>query len=166
MVDRGLLHVRKLHSRRWDYFLTPEGITEKARLTYEFLDFSMQFYHEARKLSSLVCRQLAENGSKKVAFVGAGDLAEIVYLGVQEWGLKLTEVFDENNKVKFIGHLIKPLNNIPQSEADAIIVCLYDTSQPMRENYLPENVTPQENMYWIFQAKNGNAGTPTRKEAT
>jgi hypothetical protein len=33
MVDKGLLHVTKHHSRRWDYFLTPSGIAEKARIT-------------------------------------------------------------------------------------------------------------------------------------
>ena len=33
MVDKGLLHVTKHHSRRWDYFLTPTGIAEKARIT-------------------------------------------------------------------------------------------------------------------------------------
>ena len=32
MVKKGLLHVTKHHARRWDYFLTPSGITEKARI--------------------------------------------------------------------------------------------------------------------------------------
>ena len=66
MVNRGLLHVKKLHSRRWDYFLTPHGIAEKARLTYEFLDFSMHFYRDARKQSSSICRQLADAGDNPV----------------------------------------------------------------------------------------------------
>ena len=38
MVQKGLFNVKKLNSRRWDYYLTPQGISEKARLTYEFLD--------------------------------------------------------------------------------------------------------------------------------
>ena len=89
MVARGLLHVKKEHTRRWDYFLTPQGLAEKTRLTYEFLEFSMQFYREARRRSAQLCRDLSESGVKRVAFVGAGELAEIVYLGVVEWKLRL-----------------------------------------------------------------------------
>src|ERR1051325_9141332 len=62
MVAKGLLHVKKEHSRRWDYFLTPRGLAEKARLTYEFLDFSLQFYREARRRSAQLCRDMAECG--------------------------------------------------------------------------------------------------------
>jgi len=90
MMARGLLHVKKEHARRWDYFLTPHGLAEKTRLTYEFLDFSLQFYREARRRSAQLCRDLSESGVKRVAFLGAGEMAEIVYLGVVEWGFKLS----------------------------------------------------------------------------
>ncbi len=150
MVDRGLLHVKKLHSRRWDYFLTPKGITEKARLTYEFLDFSMTFYQEARKASSLVCRQLAESGIKTVAFIGAGDLAEIVYLGVKEWGLELIEVYDGDCSTEFLGHPILPSKELLTSKAAAIVVCIYDSTSPMGLNYLPDDIPKTKNMYWVF----------------
>ena len=150
MVNRGLLHVKKFHSRRWDYFLTPHGISEKARLTYEFLDFSMHFYQDARKQSSSVCRKLALEGKKTIAFIGAGDLAEIVYLGVKEWGLELTEVYDGNIK-EFLGHPVRARTELSKSKADAIIVCLYDRDNPMTRNYIPEDVAKTNNMYWVFE---------------
>lgn len=149
MVERGLLHVKRLHSRRWDYFLTPKGITEKARLTYEFLNFSMQFYSEARKHSSQVCRDISEEKLKNVAFLGAGELAEITYLGVKEWNLELIEVYDDSRR-NLLGHKIKPLEEVINSRADAIIVCLYESNMPMSEKYLPENITSDKRMRWIF----------------
>lgn len=154
MVDRGFLHVKKFHSRRWDYFLTPHGIAEKARLTYEFLEFSMQFYHEARKLSSQICRNLAKSGKKTVAFLGTGDLAEIVYLGVKEWNLELVEVYNENTKTAFLGHQVLPGKELRKSNADAIIICLYDKSKPMTKNYLPPEIPKLKNMYWVFENNN------------
>lgn len=149
MVARGSLHVRKLHARRWDYFLTPKGIAEKARLTYEFLDFSMQFYHEARRQSSRVCRDLAESKRRTVAFLGAGDLAEIVYLGVKEWTLELAEVYDDTRK-EFLGQPVRPLAKLAASQADAIIVCLYDPTLPMQRNYLPPGIASRDNFRWVF----------------
>ncbi|HOK05345.1 MAG TPA: hypothetical protein P5270_01310 [Victivallales bacterium] len=150
MVERGLLHVNKLHSRRWDYFITPHGLAEKARLTYEFLNFSMHFYKEARKESSKICRILSEEGKRKVAFLGTNDLAEIAFLGVKEWNLKLVEVFDEENNKSFLGHKVLPIEAIPNSISDAIIVCLYEKKNPLLTNYLPDNIQKLPKMIWIF----------------
>jgi len=150
MVVKGFLHVKKVHSRRWDYFLTPKGVSEKIRLTYEFLDFSMRFYQEARKASSRVCRGFAENKKQRIAFLGAGELAEIAYLGVKEWDLELIEIFDEKPDTQFLGHHVVPLKKLPESKADVILVCVYDKNSPMDNNYLPENIVRKDNMHWIF----------------
>jgi predicted transcriptional regulator len=149
MVNRGLLHVSKVHSRRWDYFLTPQGIAEKARLTYEFVHFSMQFYQEARKQSSQVCRDIAEHGHKTVAFIGAGELAEIAYLGVKEWNLELIEVYSDSSD-KFMGRETLPYEMIVPTKADVIIVALYNRKQPMTPQYLPPEITKLDKMVWIF----------------
>ena len=168
MVDRGLLHVKKVHSRRWDYFLTSGGISEKARLTYEFLDFSMNFYRKARKASSAVCKTLAESGAANIAFLGAGDLAEIVYLGVKEWNLNLVEVFGDDAS-EFLGHPVLPIRRLPESKADAILVCLYDKSAPMSEHYLPKGVDRMDSMRWVFgessATKPCDAATSTASES-
>jgi len=151
MVAKGLLHVKKEHARRWDYFLTPRGIAEKARLTYEFLDFSMQFYREARRRSAQLCRDLAEHGCKRVAFLGAGEMAEIVYLGVVEWGLDLVEVFDQQkNGEKFMGKPVRPWSQVTSANCEKLVICLYDKSHPMTANFLPEGVKRDKKMVWVF----------------
>ena len=149
MVSKGLLHVKKLHSRRWDYFLTPKGLAEKARITREFLSFSKYFYHEARKASSMLCRKLQEQGVRRVALIGSGDLAEIVYLGVKEWGLELIEVFD-NRPSEFFGIQAKPFAATKSSEADALIICVYDENFPMVGPKLPNEVRKSDKAYWLF----------------
>jgi predicted transcriptional regulator len=165
MVDKGLFHVKKHHARRWDYFLTPKGIAEKARLTYEFLDFSMHFYREARKRSSQLCKDLAGEGIKKIAFIGAGDLAEIVYLGVKEWNLELIRVYADTEKENFMGVKIQsyPDFNIQHSTFNIqhFIVCLYDKDNPTKKNkFIPEEIIKnrnhkteiinQMNFHWVF----------------
>ena len=149
MVERGLFHIKKYHARRWDYFLTPKGIAEKIRLTREFVEFSMQFYQEARKASSQVCRDIAESKKKTVAFVGAGELAEIAYLGVKEWNLDLVDIYDEASDV-FLGFKVKKLDELGGAAAAALIICLYDKSMPMSKSYLPPKLKKKNNMHWIF----------------
>ncbi len=152
MVERGLFHVKKINSRRWDYYLTPKGVAEKARLTYEFLQFSMHFYQEARKKSSQLCKDLKENGIKKISLLGAGDLAEIVYLGIKEWNLELVDVFDTQVR-EFIGHQVKSIDLINDSEVKDFIDCTYDPKKPMAQNHLPEVTIENFNLYNIFTDK-------------
>lgn len=151
MVSRGLLHVKKLNSRRWDYFLTPSGIAEKARLTVEFVGFSMEFYREARRQSAQVCRELSEQNLKTVALLGSGDIAEIVYLGIQEWDLTLLGVFDDGtDKESFMGIDVQPAAALKLTDAAAIIVAVYDQQQPMSGQFLPAGVDRNERMHWVF----------------
>jgi len=149
MVDRGCLHIKKLHSRRWDYFLTPKGIAEKARLTREFISFSRYFYHEARKASSMLCRRLSERGYKTVAFIGTGDLAEIFYLGVKEWNLDIKIVYADKAE-KFLGVPVKAFSELIDTDVDALIICTYDEHNPMLKFELPDGIKRTEKMYWLF----------------
>jgi len=151
LVERGLLHVKKENARRWRYFLTPQGITEKARLTREFIEFSFEFYREARRRSAQACRDLAEAGVKRIAFLGLGELAEIAYLGVQEWNLDLVEVFDRQRAGKaFFGCLVRPIEEIASSRVERILVTSFNPKNPMSPGFLPEQVEADLRMVWVF----------------
>jgi hypothetical protein len=156
MALKGLLNIKKLNSRHWEYFLTPEGLSAKVKLTYEFLEFSMLFYHDARKKSSQVCKEIANKEIKNIGLIGTGDLAEIVYLGIKEWNLNLIEVFDDSHN-NFLGNPVKIFSELPSSSVDSLIVCMYDKSHPMTKNYLPpkvKNIMLKNNQFnkliWIF----------------
>ncbi len=151
LVERGWLHVRKENSRRWCYFLTPEGVAEKARLTREFIEFSFEFYREARRRSARVCRDLSEAGVRRVAFLGLGELAEIAYLGVREWDLDLVEVFDRQKVGRmFFGCRVQPVELAANAQAERIIVTSFDPKKPMFPGFLPDQVKADPWMVWIF----------------
>jgi DNA-binding MarR family transcriptional regulator len=159
LVERGLLHVRKENARRWRYFLTPQGIAEKARLTREFIEFSFEFYREARRRSAQVCRDLSESGAKRVAFLGTGELAEIAYLGIQEWGLDLVDVFDRQGVDRtFFGCKVRLVEELGRSAADRIIVTTFNPRNPMSPGFLPEQVRADPRMVWIFGGPMDGAG--------
>jgi DNA-binding MarR family transcriptional regulator len=161
-VIRGLLHRGFIHATRRDgrslcYFMTPEGIREEMRLTYEFLDFSRQFFREARSRSSAVCRDLRQAGIRNVAFLGCGDLAEIAFLGVKEHDLRLTAVFaGEGAGNSFLGLPVRRVAEIPDATVRSresiqrIIVTAFDPAEPMRELFLPAGVRADERFVWVF----------------
>ncbi len=176
VVRKGWVHIHKHHARRWDYFLTPTGIAEKARLAYEFMGFTMQFYREARRRSSEALRDAQRAGVTRVAFLGASELAEIAYLGVQEHKLTLVDVFDNACAgEEFLGVRVRPLGELARTAAQRVLVTAFDRALPMGRNYLPEGLpeTPDAEgtggrdprLIWIFgtlpvAGPGGAEGTP------
>src|SRR5215468_807900 len=47
-VKKGLLKVSEAPARRYAYYLTPQGFSEKSRLTVEYLSFSFAFFRRAK----------------------------------------------------------------------------------------------------------------------
>jgi len=158
LIRRGLVHATRRDGRSALYLLTPEGISEKVRLTYEFLHFSRQFFHEARRRSSEVCSHLTAHGVRHVAFLGCGDLAEISYLGVKEHGLQLTAVFDDNAVgdtfldlvVESTDRLLPEETKNTKTRFERVLVTAYDPAHPVEHRYVPDGVTPDGRFVWVF----------------
>ena len=49
-VKKGFLKLKQAPMKRYFYYLTPKGLVEKAKLTKEFLESSLEFYSKARKI--------------------------------------------------------------------------------------------------------------------
>ena len=122
MTEYGWLRIEKVHTRRWDYFLTEQGRHHKDKLTTELWEHSRYFYQEVRKLGSRLGKQLKEQRFHKIALIGAGEIAEIVYLGLKEHDLELTGVFSELGTT-FPGVTVQALGELNEQAAEAFIYC-------------------------------------------
>jgi DNA-binding MarR family transcriptional regulator len=163
LAKKGLLHIRKHNSRRWDYFLTPHGIAEKARLTVQFLDFSMEFYREARRHSAEALKKMHDAGGHSVAFLGATELAEIASLGAREWGQTIVDIFDDRRKGdQLLGLVVRPLMELENTRADHILVTAFDPAEPMARGYVPRGVAEDSRLVWVFS--DGSAALEAEKE--
>src|SRR5690242_9349034 len=89
--------------KRLRYLLTPKGIAEKTRLTYEHMTYSLQLYRRARGTLRDSLRQLSELSMKRIALYGCGEAAELAYLALKEFGLELVGVFDREPGGVFLG---------------------------------------------------------------
>ena len=83
LVKKGYVKVVSTQKNRIRYFLTPSGITEKTRLTYEYLEYSLHLYREVRRLLTDTLSQVAAGGGRRVVFFGTSEVAEITYLTIK-----------------------------------------------------------------------------------
>jgi len=49
LIKKGYIKVTRLQRRRLRYLITPQGMAEKARLTYQFMQASLHVYRQARQ---------------------------------------------------------------------------------------------------------------------
>jgi len=83
-LQKGWIKLRQVPRQRFLYYVTPKGFAEKARLSAQFLTHSYQFYREARADLVTLMAEVARQGHKHLAVLGAGELAEIAAIVSEE----------------------------------------------------------------------------------
>jgi DNA-binding MarR family transcriptional regulator len=103
-IGKGLVKVRKAPARRYAYYLTSKGFTEKARLTARYLTRSLSFFRLAREDCSSLFRACEARGVERVALAGVGDLCEIAVLASHDSGVRVAAILDaETNRQQLAG---------------------------------------------------------------
>jgi DNA-binding MarR family transcriptional regulator len=130
-VKKGLLKIKQAPARRYAYYLTPQGFSEKSRLTAEFLSTSLTFYRRARQEYSDIIRYCETREWNRVVFIGASDLAEIASLVAIESNVTVVGVVDPKKNAPFYNGLpvFRSLADIPAADQPAAAV-LSDIDDP------------------------------------
>ena len=102
-IKKGLVKVRQAPTRRYAYYLTPQGFAEKSRLTVEYLSFSFGFFRQAKTDCSDLLHGAKMRGVGRVLLVGHSDLAEIAALCAMEQGIGIVGLVDAEAEGDFIG---------------------------------------------------------------
>jgi DNA-binding MarR family transcriptional regulator len=122
-VKKGLVKVRAAPTRRYAYYLTPQGFAEKSRLTVEYLTSSFSFFRQARADCAKTLAVALERGWSRVALAGISDLAEIAVICAVESGISIVAVVDRNAAAEtFMGAPVVRGFETLAGTADAIVV--------------------------------------------
>ena len=140
LVRKGYVKCVTVSPNRLVYSLTPRGVARKARLTYEFMKYSLDFYRDARQhlrrsLAVAVARQ------NRIALYGTGDAAELVFLLVRDMGLDLVAVFGPEGTGHFLGFPVQAIAEHANVNYDVLVVAVLErpagTAKLMRQSGVP-----------------------------
>ena len=123
-VRKGLIKVSQVPRRRYAYYLTPQGFAEKSHLTASYLAHSFSFFRRARQQCATVYITAASRGQRRIALLGASDLAEIAVLVAGEHPV---EILGTIQSVENIDRLREELAAL--SRVDALMVTALDRSR-------------------------------------
>ncbi|MEW6664735.1 MAG: winged helix-turn-helix transcriptional regulator [Thermodesulfobacteriota bacterium] len=131
LVKKGYFKVKTMPRNRVKYFLTPEGLARKSRLTAEYLRYSLNFYRDIKLLLVNKYSEMEKSNVKAVLFCGAGEVADLAYLYLQLSSVRLAGIVDEKQQGKnFFGFRISGYERLEQQDWDVILLTrLEDTEK-------------------------------------
>jgi len=143
LAKKGYFKIGHLPKNRVRYILTPRGVTEKSRLTYEYIRHSFKFYRETRQMLRDLYAELETQGVRRIVFCGAGDLAEIAYLSLQQSCIELVAVVDDgkagNNFMEFT---IVHTDRIESLWFDRILITSVNSTESILEKIATLDIPP------------------------
>jgi DNA-binding MarR family transcriptional regulator len=149
LVRKGYIKCVNVQSNRITYLITPRGIAEKARLTYEFMDYSLHLFGEVRQHLRTALQECAR-ANRRVAICGRGEAAELAYLSLKESGLEPVAIFDNVGGHDFLGIPVRPISDHDQVAYDLIIVATLESSGQQVAALIRDGV-PQEKLFPLRQ---------------
>jgi DNA-binding MarR family transcriptional regulator len=91
LIRKGYVKATKMERRRLKYFVTPQGLALKARLTSEYMQYSLRVYRELRQAAKEALAQVRSRGYAAVKTDGRGEAMEIFHLTCLEAGVPIKE---------------------------------------------------------------------------
>jgi DNA-binding MarR family transcriptional regulator len=127
LVNKGYCKITTVPKNRVKYILTPKGVLEKTRLTYQYFQYSFVFYRMVRRNLQKLFMRLVEQGVKSIVFYGVSDVAEIAYITLQETSIKMIAIVDEKMMGKiFLGNVVKSPDMLKSLSFDKILITFMD----------------------------------------
>ncbi len=126
LVRSGYIKITTIPSQRVRYVLTPQGLAEKSRLAYLYMEYSLSHYRDMRTRLRGALSDTAQNGTKRVVIYGTGELAEMAYLSLREMHLTLVGFVDDRRQEAFLSYPVWPPEVLSEWEFDAVLLADFD----------------------------------------
>ena len=134
LANKGYIRIVNIKRSRLKYLLTPRGIAEKARLTYQFMEYSLGYYVKLRETFRQCLLPVSRSENRQVLLYGSEEIAEIAALVLWELDLILECVVDdEKSGTLFLGHKVRALAEIPELSFDWVVLAVLNGGEGLQE---------------------------------
>lgn len=155
VINKGWVRAKQVSTKRWLYFVTPEGFMEKSRLTIDYVSRTLTNYRSAQRLIQGQLSHCLENNFRKLVVAGENEIAEIAALNIKA-----------NNDLELVGVVtngggnfvdqgeVLPFKAVNELDYDRILVCDVSFLEWRRKQENP--VEESGIMFFINREKRNN----------
>lgn len=157
LVNKGWVRITRVKPSRIQYLITPAGVMAKARLTRAYVRESVRFYRETRNRIRQeftgLCADLERTDAAGIVFYGAGEVAEIAYVCLQDTTLQLVAVIDPvRSKPFFSAAVCRPADLLGDTVGgrrfERLVVMPVENEDEVRAILTERGVSP-DRVFWL-----------------
>ena len=89
LISKGYVKVKRAQRHKLKYIITPEGLSLRARLTFQYIQNSFSLYRQTRTRVMILLEQARHIGYQQVRLDGEGDVADVCRLTCLEQGIEI-----------------------------------------------------------------------------
>ena len=151
LARKGYVRVAQADWRRRLYALTPQGMVRRVLLTGAYVNRVLDHYQKVKLILREELEPLSLHAESRIAILGVGEFAELVYLGLKEFGIEEMDVFDTESEDgrRFLGMPIRDVAALQPEQYDRVVVAMLDDLDASCTR-LQELGVPQEHLVTFF----------------
>jgi DNA-binding MarR family transcriptional regulator len=155
LAEKGYVRITRAGWRRWLYALTPDGFLRKVQLTLSYVHRFLDHYQKVRQTLREELAVQSLNAESRVAILGTGEFAELVYLGLKDLGIEELDVFAVNGLAggEFLGMPVREFSALRPDQYDRIVVASLGGTEKQFRSLLASGVAPEKLVTFFNDAK-------------
>jgi DNA-binding MarR family transcriptional regulator len=143
LARKGHIKITTIPRNRIRYLLTPQGFTEKSRLTYLYMQYSLSYYRDMRTRLKEMMSTFDGSRDQRVVIYGTTELAELAYLSLREMNIDCVGFIDGDSRESFLSCPVSSPDRISRWEFDRVLIADLDHAAACEEQLVQSGV-PRE----------------------
>jgi DNA-binding MarR family transcriptional regulator len=140
LARKGSIKITTIPRNGIRYLLTQQGFTEKSRLTYLYMQYSLSYYRDMRiRLKEMMSTFDASEGQRVVIY-GTNELAELAYLSLREMNIDCVGFIDGSSRKSFLSCPVSSPDRIASWQFDRVLIADLEHAAACEERLVQSGV--------------------------
>ena len=122
LARKGYIKITTIPRNRIQYLLTPQGLVEKSRLTYLYMQYSLSYYRDMRERIKEMMFSFRDSHGQQVVIYGTTELAELAYLSLREMNINCVGFINESPRDSFLSCPVFTPDQVNRWEFDRVLI--------------------------------------------
>ncbi|MDP2382611.1 MAG: winged helix-turn-helix transcriptional regulator [Nitrospirota bacterium] len=146
LAHKGYIKVTTIPRNRIRYLLTPQGFTEKSRLTYLYMQHSLSYYRDMRARLKEMMSIFGGSHGQRVVIYGTSELAELAYLSLREMNIDCVGFIDGSSRESFLSCPVSSPDRIASWQFDRVLIADLEHADACEEQLVQSGVSREKVM--------------------
>ena len=122
LARKGYIKITTIPRNRIRYLLTPQGFTEKSRLTYLYMQYSLSYYRDMRTRLKEMMSTFDGSHGQRVVIYGTTELAELACLSLRDMNIDCVGFIDGNSRESFLSCPVSSPEKVSRWQFDRVLI--------------------------------------------